>query len=228
MKTSLVALTVLSLAIAGCNRGHDGDQTSMTSDTAADTTAATDTAGDSGAAAATDANADASSTATPADGSAGRAQAAASGMAGDAAQTGDPLALGLLGAVNEHEIAAARQAQDKGVTGDVLDYAKLMEKEHGANLEKTKALGTLASTPDIQAMKDKNAKDLQTLGEASGKDYEKAYIDAMVKGHQDALDMIDGKMIPAATSDNVKQHLTDTRTHVATHLAKAKAIAAKQ
>lgn len=218
MKTTLFTLTLLSLAIAsGCNRDRSDDTAAM-----ADTTPATDTSAPADAAVTTDASADA----MLADGVDSMPQDDAT--SGAAAQTGDPLALGLLGAVDEHEIAAAKQAQDKGVTGDVLDYAKMMEKEHGDNLAKTRSLGTLSDAPDVQAMKDKGAKELQTLDAASGEAYEKAYIDAMVKGHQDALDAIDGKMMPAASTDAVKQHLTETRTHVAAHLDKAKAIAAKQ
>ena len=223
MKAPLITMTLLSLAIAsGCDRDRTDAQTAM-----ADSTPAADTSAPADAAVTTDANADANS--MPADGTAAMPQDdTMPGASGDAAQTGDPLALGLLGAIDEHEIAAAKQAQDKDVTGDVLDYAKMMETEHGDNLAKTQSLGTLATAPDVQAMKDKGAKELKTLDMASGKAYEKAYIDAMVKGHQEALETIDGKMMPAATSDAVKQHLTETRTHVAAHLDKAKAIAAKQ
>jgi putative membrane protein len=140
------------------------------------------------------------------------------------AETGDDLALGLLGAVNENEIGAAKQAQEKKVTGAVLDYAKMMEKEHSENLEKTMSLGTLSGASDVQMVKDKGAQELKTLGSKSGKDYEAAYIDAMVSGHQEALSMIDTKMMPAATSEPVKQHLADTRKHVEMHLKKAQDI----
>ncbi|GAB3316989.1 DUF4142 domain-containing protein [Luteimonas notoginsengisoli] len=220
MKAPLIAVTLLSLAIAsGCDRDRTDDQTAM-----ADSTPATDTSAPADAAVTTDANANANS--MSADGAAMPQDDTMPG--GDAAQTGDALALGLLAAVDEHEIAAAKQAQEKGVTGDVLDYARMMEKEHGDNLAKTRSLGSPADGSDVQALKDKGAKELQTLDAASGKAYEKAYIDAMVKGHQEALDAIDNKMMPAATTDTVKQHLTDTRTHVAAHLDKAKAIAARQ
>ncbi len=217
MKTSLIAFTVLGLAMtAGCNnRDGTGDETTMTPAGTASTTAAADT---SPAADHSDMRAD--STPVAAENTADMDDAAA--------RTGDPLALGMLAAVDEHEIAAAKQAQEKGVTGAVLDYAKRMEKEHGDNLTKTRALGSLGSSADLQAMKDKDASDLQALGGTSGKDYEKSYIDAMVKGHQDALDLIDNKMMPAATSEAVRQHLTETRKHVAAHLAGAKTIAAKQ
>jgi putative membrane protein len=137
---------------------------------------------------------------------------------------GDDIALGLLGAVNENEIAAAKQAQEKKVSGAVLDYAKMMEKEHSENLEKTKSLGTLSSASEVQLVKDHGAQEAATLDSKSGKAYAAAYIDAMVAGHQDALSMIDNKMLPAATSEPVKQHLTDTRKHVEAHLKRAQEI----
>lgn len=142
------------------------------------------------------------------------------------ASAGDSLALGLLGAINEHEIAAAKQAIGKSVSGDVLEYAQLMQKQHSENLAKTKTLGPLSDGPEIQAQKSKGAKELSTLGATPALAYAKAYIDAMVKGHAEALDTIDRKLLPAATSPTVKQHLNETRGHVAMHLETAKAIAA--
>jgi putative membrane protein len=138
--------------------------------------------------------------------------------------SGDGNALGLLAAVNENEIDAAKQAQEKDVKGAVLDYAKMMDKEHSENLEKTKSLGLLADNDEVKALRAKGANEASTLAQKSGKAYEKAYIDAMVAGHKDALSLIDSKMIPAATTEPVKQHLIDTRTHVERHLAKAEEI----
>jgi putative membrane protein len=142
------------------------------------------------------------------------------------ATTGDSLALGLLAAINEQEIAAAKQAKSKNVSGPVLDYAQTMQKEHGENLAKTTTLGPLSNDSAVQAQKAKGAGELMTLGLSSGKAYANAYMEAMVKGHAEALDMIDNKMLPAATSASVKQHLTETRAHVANHLVAAKEITA--
>jgi predicted outer membrane protein len=144
------------------------------------------------------------------------------------AQQGDGFALGLLATIDQNEIDAARQARDKKVTGDVLAFADMMEKDHGMNLAKTQALGPSMEDPAIDAMKAKGKAELDALAGKSGADYEKAYIEAMVNGHREALDAIDGKMMPAATRDDVKQHLADTRKAVETHLAKAKEIAQKQ
>ena len=142
--------------------------------------------------------------------------------------TDDALALGLLAAVNEHEIAAAQQAESKIVSAPVLAYAQMMEKQHGDNLAKTKSLGSLAATPEVQAMKDKGKSDLEALGQKNGKDYETAYVDAMVSGHTEALALIDGRLLSLASAGPVKDHLTETRGHVATHLEEAKKLQAKE
>lgn len=145
-----------------------------------------------------------------------------------ATATDDSLALGLLAAVNEHEIAAAQQAESKKVSAPVLAFAQMMIKQHGENLAQTKALGTLASTPEVQAMKDKGKSDLDALGQKNGKEYEAAYIDAMVDGHTEALGLIDGRLLSLASVGRVKDHLIATRGHVVTHLEEAKKLQTKE
>ena len=140
--------------------------------------------------------------------------------------TDDSLALGLLAALNEHEIAAAQQAKSKKVSGPVLAYAEMMEKQHGDNLAKTKTLGSLASTPEVQAMKDKGKADLDALGKKNGKEYETAYVDAMVSGHTEALALIDGRLLTLASTGPVKDHLVETRDHVVMHLEEARKLQA--
>jgi putative membrane protein len=134
-------------------------------------------------------------------------------------------ALAMLMTVDEHEIAAADQALGKNVTGAVRDFAQMMKTDHGKNLTDTTKLGGAASTaPAVKTLKDKGDADLRALDAQSGKAYEKAYIDAMVKGHTDALAMIDNTLLPAATDPNIRQHFTTTRAAVARHLEKAKEI----
>lgn len=144
---------------------------------------------------------------------------------GGAATTTQADALAMLMEVNEHEIAAADQALGKNVTGAVRDFAQMMKTDHGKNLADTTRLGGAASTaPAVKTLKDKGESDLRTLDAQSGKAYEKAYIDAMVKGHTDALALIDNTLLPAATDANIRQHFTTTRAAVARHLDKAKEI----
>ena len=130
-------------------------------------------------------------------------------------------ALGVLNAINDHEIAAGRQALEKNMAGDVADYARLMIEEHTRNKEQTNAFQPDANSGDAKAQAKKGEASLQQLAGKSGDDYRKAYIDAMVAGHTEALAALDDKLIPAVAEPQAKAHLQQTREHVANHLARA-------
>lgn len=168
---------------------------------------------------------------------------------GDMAAPTQAEALALLVAVDEHEIAAAEQAREKQVDGEVLDYADMLHSDHTANLEATRELADTATgaadaaDPADAAMDDgmdpmngtgdsPMLADLRASGEATlerlstleGDEYEQAYIDAMVQGHQKALDMLDNQLIPAAQDPAVRDHLTATRDTIAAHLEQAQTL----
>lgn len=164
---------------------------------------------------------------SPADTAPAAPPIATSGPTGPAATTTQADALALLIVVNEHEIAAADQAQTKQVTGPVLAYVQMMKADHGKNLADTTRLGGAASTaPAVTSLRSKGEADLKALARQDGSAYEKAYMEAMVRGHGEALALIDGTLLPAAKADNVRQHFTATRTAVAHHLERAKEIQA--
>jgi predicted outer membrane protein len=135
--------------------------------------------------------------------------------------------LSFVNAVNVNEILAAAVAEKKKISGPVMDYAKMLHTEHGANMAKTMQLGksiniTPSDTKAVDALKKKGAGELATLVPLDGKDFETAYLDAMIKGHTEVLSMIDSKLLTTAKNDALKKHLTETRGHVAMHLEQAK------
>lgn len=200
MKTPLLAFSLLALAMTSACDRRDDPENSPTPEAAIADTAAIPA---SDPTAPMEANADGTApAATPAN--------------------DDALALGLLAAVDDHEIQAAQQAKSKEVSAAVMDYASMMEKQHTDNLVETKSLGALADTPEVQAMKEKGASDLAELGKLSGKEYEAAYVDAMVKGHAEVLALIDGRLLTLASPGPVRDHLTKSRDHVAMHLEAAR------
>ena len=145
--------------------------------------------------------------------------------------SGDANALSVLAVVNQHEIDLGTQALAKGVTGGVRDYANKMKAEHGTNLEQTRTIAsanafTLTDTGTVKSMKAKGAAEAAKLAKLEGAAYERAYVDAMVKGHAEVLDKLDKTLIPLASDPEVVAHLKATRTHVAEHLAAAKALQA--
>lgn len=209
---ALAAAALMALATTACNRNDDAaGGTNNTPAPGSDTAAADASGTPAGGAPTTTPPAD---TATP-----------------PTTMPSQPEALALLNVVNDHEVKTAEQAKSKHVTGDVLAFANMMQTEHGKNMVDTKALldkngGAPADTAAITDMKSKGDAEMQQLAALDGDAYARAYMDAMVNGHQDALNKLDTLLIPAATDDAVKKHLQTTRDHVQQHLDKAKAIQA--
>jgi predicted outer membrane protein len=213
MKTPL-ALAVAALmlcATTACNRNQDA--AGGTNNTPAPT----------GDAAMNDATRDGTPAATAAADNAAAATAAAPTQAE---------ALALVSLVDDHEVKMAEQAKSKKVTGDVAAYADMMKTDHSKNMSATKALldkngGAPADTPAMSDMKAKGEAEMQQLAALDGDTYAKAYIDAMVAGHQDVLTKLDTMLMPAATDAAVKMHLQATRHAVQKHLEKAKELQGK-
>ncbi|HEY4554951.1 MAG TPA: DUF4142 domain-containing protein [Lysobacter sp.] len=224
LKAPLTA-AVLSLAVlTACNQGGgDGNNVGDAASTPATTSPDANAAGNDPAAAPGEIGAGGMGAGADATGA-----TPGSATAGATAMT-EADAVGMLVAINEHEIAAAEQARSKNVKGRVLEYANMMHKEHTQNLQQTRALegsaGVTAGTGgDVAAQRTKSEAKRTQLASLSGDAYERAYIDAMVQDHQEALTMLDQRLIPAAQNAALRQHLTMTRDAVARHLEQARAL----
>lgn len=145
---------------------------------------------------------------------------------------GDAGALGVLAAIDESEIALAKQAIEQDLGGATGPFAEQMLHDHQANLEKTKALGATDS-PRAEAVrvKGKAAVDAlaKTLTLPDGKDaYRNAFMRTMVSDHGDTIKIIDAELLPAAESAPVKQHLEETRRAVSAHFERAHAVSSSR
>lgn len=134
-------------------------------------------------------------------------------------------------AMDLNEVLAASEAQKKKVSQPVLDYAKMLHEEHGMNMGKTLKLGqqinvTPVDTAAVEQLKVKGAGELAAMIPLDGEQFERAYLAAMVKGHTEAMGMIDNQLMNTAGNDALKTHLTQTRAAIAGHLEKAKALQA--
>lgn len=143
----------------------------------------------------------------------------------------DAEVLSVLAAINQNEIEAADVAVAKSVSPQVLNYAKMMEEHHKANLADTeKLLKKTGPAPVDQAqsavLRVKGKEELSSIDSLEGARFNAAYIDLMVKGHTEALNTLDKDLLKKARSQDVKTHLTETRNRVAAHLAEARRIQA--
>jgi predicted outer membrane protein len=140
---------------------------------------------------------------------------------------GDAEVLGFVVAANLNEILAAAHTSKEQPGPAVLEYATMLHKKHGKNLQEALDLGrqigvTPIVTPAVDSLLVKGARELAALVPLRGKRYGRAYMEAMIVSHQEALTMIDSRLMHDAESQSVKRHLTQTSEQVAMHLEKAK------
>lgn len=128
--------------------------------------------------------------------------------------------------VDKGEIAASKEAFKKNMNKPVKLYALFLIEQHEANLERltqlAKEIGLEpAESPQSISMASHGKEGLEKLSALDGGPFEKAFIDAMVKGHQGGLNLIDTKLSREVTNPQLKSFLVSFRAMVADHLQKA-------
>lgn len=81
-----------------------------------------------------------------------------------------------------------------------------------------------ADDPALAAMRRKHDAERARLASLEGEAFATAWVDAMAKGHEEALARLDADLIPAAADAAVMQHLRDTRAAISRHLEMAQAL----
>jgi putative membrane protein len=160
-------------------------------------------------------------------GGTGSEGAAGSASAQPAMTLSDGQILEVVNTVDDFEVDAASKAMKKKIGKEAREYAKMLKEQHSADQA---AVKKLSKTADIKLMDSKTSDDLKAKGKEdlknmsaqNGSEFEKAYIDAMVNGHQEVLNMIDSQLLPNAKNTSVSSHLSDLRTHVSAHLEQGK------
>ncbi|MGM9476073.1 DUF4142 domain-containing protein [Pedobacter sp. GSP4] len=115
------------------------------------------------------------------------------------------------------EVELGKMALEKSTNEQVKEFATMMVKDHGmANTElmaiaKQKNI-TLPSTVD-----DEHKKKMEDLSKKSGKDFDKAYVDAMVSGHKSTLKLMEDESRDGKDVD-LKAFATKTAPVVQSHL----------
>lgn len=212
MTPTYIIPTLLAMSlVAGCAQPGDRQADDRMSDSARSASAATTT------------QTPASPTSTQRDSMANTAGARTT----PPAQMGrDGVVLATLAAVNAHEIAASNEVAGKQSSAPVKRYAAMMVAEHTANQAKARALGQPREDAEVQALKAKKAGERTAITRLQGRDFERGYVDAMIRDHTEVLAMIDAKLLPMADSEGVRRHLNETRIAVARHLEEARALRA--
>lgn len=140
----------------------------------------------------------------------------------------DAAILAWLVTLDKNEIAAANIAVKRDVNPSVSKFAHYLIKEHSQNLKQTltisKRMGVKPITTNQSTeLHEQGQQELASLQSLDNKAFQKAYINAMVTGHSNALAKLE-KDISTVQNKALKHQLQMTAKHVAHHLAIAKSI----
>ncbi len=139
--------------------------------------------------------------------------------------------LGVLAAIDENEIALAKQAIEQDLGGATGDVAQQMLHDQEANLEQTKSLGAAEPACPSYARQGQGGSGsaVQNADLARWQDaYRNAFMRTMVIDHGDTIKIIDSELLPAAESAPVKQDLEQTRRVVSAHFERAHAVSSSR
>jgi putative membrane protein len=147
------------------------------------------------------------------------------GGAMDVSTLNDAQLAAVIVALDQGEIQEAQLAQSKALSADTKKFAMHMATAHQAMLTKNQGLfSQLQITPSENAVSQQLQSDAQnqlsTLQSMRGRDFDRDYVDAQIKAHNQALELID-RMIPNARNPQLKAALETTRPKIQEHLQEA-------
>lgn len=130
---------------------------------------------------------------------------------------------------NSLSIEAARLALLKSPSGKVRQYAEKMIGEHESVSDSMSRLVKKinvapASNPISTSLKAEGEADLERLRSLSGEAFDRAYIKQEIVLYQDVLDTVDNRLMPNATSEELKTVLYNLFAPLSLHLEQAQQI----
>lgn len=141
----------------------------------------------------------------------------------------DPQIAGVLEAVNLGEVQQAHLAREKATEPDVRSYADMMMTGHEqVARQQAQVLDQQGITPQesdlSRQLRMQSQQQEQQLSQLTGPDFDRAYMQAQVRAHQDALNLLDQKLIPNASDPAYRAYLEQVRGHIQQHLSQAQQI----
>jgi putative membrane protein len=135
----------------------------------------------------------------------------------------DPQIAAVTDSVNSAEIAQAQIAQARSKNERVRRFAAMMIEHHSQAKAQQAALGLgSAESPLLQQLTQESHATLESLKAKSGADFDRAYMEAQVEGHQKALDTIKYDLQPSAQTPELRSYLENLTPKVTQHLEQAR------
>jgi putative membrane protein len=130
---------------------------------------------------------------------------------------------------NTMEIQLSKLAEKKATSPKVKQVAAKLASDHAKNREQVRALTqklNISLTPPPAgdaAATDSTALPPDLQGK-SGADFDKAFVEYEIQGHQKNIEKIQNQLLPAAQDAQIKTYLQNTLTTIQGHLASLQAV----
>src|SRR4029077_4031220 len=119
------------------------------------------------------------------------------------------------------EIAAGKVAVEKASSPEVKKYGQQMVEEHGKMLDESRTLAQAKGMKSPAAPEKNQQYALKKLQRLSGEDFDRHYVQQMVKDHEGALKLVE-KTAKDAKDPELKAHAQKGAPHIKEHLAMAR------
>jgi putative membrane protein len=123
--------------------------------------------------------------------------------------------------VDMKEIELGKLAQQKGMDAEVKSFGKMMVDQHTQSSATTKALAQSKNISLPMATTDKVKEAMEDLNKKTGKDFDEAYIDMMVDGHEKTIQKME-KASENAKDADIRMWAANMLPTLRTHLDHAK------
>jgi putative membrane protein len=121
------------------------------------------------------------------------------------------------------EVKLGQMAQDKATSQRVKDFGSMMVKDHTAAGDELKSLASRKNVTLPSAVGDDHQRKIDNLNKKTGKNFDRDYIDAMVDGHQSAVNSFE-KASNNTKDPDIKAWVDKTLPTLRMHLDSARAI----
>lgn len=100
------------------------------------------------------------------------------------------------------EVELGRMAQQKAASADVKRFAQMMVTDHGKALDELKPIAGRLGTPMVAQLDDEHRDLRDRLSRLDGAEFDREYMQAMVDGHEDVIDLLQTRADEDRVGDN--------------------------
>lgn len=122
--------------------------------------------------------------------------------------------------INLKEIQLGQLAQSNYALKDVSELGKMMEKEHTESMKELESLAAKKQIAISKTLTGTETDDYDRLKNLTGADFDRAYCDLMVKGHQDAIEKFTAASVNSKDNE-IKNWATSKLPSLKNHLEHA-------